>query len=187
MTELRDTQHDLHTEAEEVDAMSTVRHQNEAWTEEETAQFREELRTFREGLPTHQREAFGSILAGADAAFRLGTKAGASRANEKDASFVQALGTFRDRLPPRQRDAFISILTASTIAWGAAGGRALPARGKQGTSNGTPGVAYMWHALLTPLAVIAVGVVLIVEEASKGDDAQAPDLTGIPVSPEEPD
>ena len=85
-------------------------------------------------------------------------------------------GAFRDGLPPRQRDAFTSIIAAGAVAWGAA------AEGTQGDED----AVYMWHLLLTPLAVIVVGTVLIVEELSKGDDAEAPDLSGIPTSPEVP-
>jgi hypothetical protein len=45
----------------------------------------------------------------------------------------------------------------------------------------------MLHLLLIPLAVIVAGTVLIVEELSKGEDAQEPDLSGVPASPEVPD
>ena len=78
---------------------------------------------------------------------------------------------------PRERDALTSILLAGAVGWGAA------AEDPQGEVE----TIYMWHALLTAAAVITVGVVLIAEELSKGEDVGAPDLSGIPTSPEVPD
>jgi len=146
------------------------------WTKKESREFRKKLQMFREGLPERQRKVFNRILAGAVEGYRFGKKASAHHKGAAS-SFARKLGTFRDGLPSRQRDAFTSMIAAGAVAWGAA------AEGEQGDV----GTIYFWHALLVPLAVITVGVVLIAEELSKGEDAEAPDLSGMPTSPEFPD
>jgi hypothetical protein len=162
------------------------------WTDDDSAEFRDRLRTFLEQLPDTQRKAFSNIMGGASAAFQLVQSTGVL--NNEGVSFGKSLSTFREELPPRQRDAFTSIITAGAIAWGVAADRATEQPPQPPTNMPVvplpPPVP--WELLgeglellhLTPVAVIAVGVVLIVRELTHEEEAIVPDIQ-IPLPEEE--
>jgi hypothetical protein len=155
--------------------MSGAEVQEQVWTAEEVAAFWEKVRHFQEGLPAQERDAFTAIVEAAEALVGVAPGDGDARQrtdeHDEAAAFWQKIAAFRNELPTRERDAFTTIVAAGAV------------QGPQGGPRDDDVQGYVVGLILYGGFFGYFGTKALLESRK---EVKAPDLSGIPASPEEP-